>query len=98
VTLSVRFTVEGKHLKGILQVVSRTGGCVRLDRALRPGTLLEVVLESGSGPVTALVEFLAARPHGRFFVQPFRFVAFSDEDFARFDSSLQNMRHAPRAN
>jgi hypothetical protein len=98
VTTSATFTSEGKRTQGILQVVSRTGGCLRLTRSLRTGTLLEIVLESGSGPVTALVELLAARPQGRWFVQPFRFLAFSDDDFARFERSLQSLRYRSRAN
>jgi len=93
---SISFSVEGKETQGTLQVVSATGGSARILRPLSPGTLAEISLHLSTGPVSALVEFLPPRPQGRFFAQAFRFVAFGDDDYARFHRTLQMLRAGER--
>jgi hypothetical protein len=50
-----------------------------------------VVLNTASGPVTALVEFLQAgkEPNRS---RPFRFIALDDRDYERLNSTLLAMR------
>jgi hypothetical protein len=82
----------GKQIQGLLQVASITGGSARLLRPLNPGTLADVSLRTKAGTVSVLVEFLQPRRHGPFVTQAFRFLAFGDEDYDRFDQALQILR------
>jgi hypothetical protein len=98
VTTSVSFSLEGKQIQGTLQVVSTTGGSARMARPLKSGTLAEILLHTSAGQVSAVVEFLRARRQGQSFAQPFRFLAFGDDDYARFDRNLQMLRAGQRVN
>lgn len=93
---SISFSLEGKEIRGILQVASTTGGSARLLQPLSPGTLADVSLHTKAGTLSALVEFLQPRRQGPFVAQAFRFLAFGDDDYDRFDLALQIMRGSGR--
>jgi hypothetical protein len=93
---SISFSLEGKQMRGLLQVASTTGGSARFDRPLNPGTLAEVSLHTKAGTLSALVEFLQPRRQGPFVAQAFRFLAFGDDDYDRFDQALQTLRDRGR--
>lgn len=90
---SISFFLGRKQIGGVLQVASTTGGLVRLLQPLNPGTLADVSLHMTAGTVNALVEFLQPRRQGPFFAQAFRFLAFGDDDYDRFDLALQILRN-----
>ena len=96
VTTSVSFSLEGKRIQGTLQVVSTTGGSARMAQLLKPGTIAEILLHTTAGQVSAVVEFMRPRRQGQSFAQAFRFLAFGDEDYARFDRTLQMVRASQR--
>ena len=85
----VRLRVEGKHMQGMLLKVSLTGGLVEVGNPVLNGSFGEVVLDSASGPIRGLVEFL--RPDRKSAAQGFRFVALEDEDHRRLSVMLQRM-------
>jgi hypothetical protein len=89
---SISFSLEGKQIHGILQAVSTTGGSARISQPLNPGTLAEISLHTGLGPVNASVEFLHPQGQGQSFAQAFRFLAFDDDDYARFNRTLEILR------
>jgi len=91
----ISFSQEGKQVRGALQVISLTGGSARFLRPLNPGTFAEISLNTKSSSISALVEFLHPRRQGQFFTQAFRFLAFGDDDYVRFNQTLQLMRAGP---
>ena len=85
----ISFSMEGNQIEGILQAVSSTGGAARISQPLNPGTLAEIALHTSSGPIRASVEFLHPQRQGQSFAQAFRFLAFDDDDYARFNRTLE---------
>jgi len=98
VATSISFSLEGKQIQGTLQIVSTSGGLARMAQPLKRGALAEISLHTSAGHVSAVVEFLRPRHQGHSFVQPFHFLAFDDDDYARFDRSLQMLRAGQRVN
>ena len=88
----VSFSLEGKQIQGILEAVSPTGGSARISEPLNPGTLAEILLRTSLGPVRASVELLHPQSQGQSFAQAFRFLAFDDDDYARFKRTLEILR------
>ena len=86
---SVSIKTEGKDHKALLRVLSTTGGCLEIQRPLEEGTLAEIMVQTATGPIAALIEMLYPRQRG---TQPFRFVAIPDGEYQRLDSTLQRMR------
>src|SRR5258708_39543535 len=77
-----------KH-KGTLQVLSLTGGAVRLDKRFASGTLGGIGIETVTGRFSAAIEFLAMANSK---AQPFRFVAMGAVARERLDDALKKMR------
>jgi len=98
VATSISFSLEGKQIQGTLQIVSTTGGLARMAQPLKPGILAEISLHASAGQVSAVVQFLRPRRQGHSFAQPFQFLAFGDDDYARFDRSLQILRAGQQVN
>ncbi len=98
VTTSIILSAEGKQIPGTLQVVSATGGSARMSKPFASGTLGEIFLRTREGEVNAVVEFLPPRRQGQSFGQAFRFLAFGDEDYARFERALQILGTGQRIN
>lgn len=83
---------DGSRTKGKLQVISVTGGLLRLDHSLGQGDFVEVAFQTQSGPVHGMAEVLTPMrsvPDG--VLQPFRFVAIEDEDHRRLRTSLEHV-------
>ena len=87
VTTPVSFSLSGKRKSAVLKVVSTTGGLAQMPGFLPTGTFVELAMDTGRGRVCGLVEFLEARTKTSP-TQAFRFVAFSDADYALLSSTL----------
>jgi hypothetical protein len=75
-----------------LRKLSLTGGLAEFEGNLDEVSLAEVVLNTASGQVTALVEFLQSPTKGISRSRPFRFIALDDHDYARLSATLLAMR------
>ena len=88
---SVKFNLGEMQAPARLRKLSLTGGLVEFEAPVGDIALAEVVLNTASGPVTALVEFLQpAKEAGR--ARPFRFIALDDRDYERLNATLVTMR------
>jgi hypothetical protein len=88
---SVNFNLGGRHIAATLQKLSLTGGLADFPTQVPESVLAEVVLNTASGPVSALVELMKPVQKGSA-SRPFRFVALDDNDYQRLASTLHNMR------
>ena len=88
---SANFKLGGLQVAAILQKLSLTGGLAEFRTPVAETALAEVVLNTTSGPITALVELLQAPQKGSA-CRPFRFIALDDSDYQRLASTLQTMR------
>lgn len=85
----VLVTVGGERHKGTLQILSLTGGAIRLDKRFSPGTLGDVALNTVSGTSSAAIEFLQMA-NAR--AQAFRFIAMGPIARKRLEDALEKMR------
>jgi hypothetical protein len=90
----IRFSLGNKHLPATLEVISATGGRVRMPRGVRPGTLAEASMITNAGTVSGVVELLGMKAEGKSVAQAFRFLALSDGDYSRLSETLGFMRWA----
>lgn len=86
---SVNFNLGEIQAPARLRKLSMTGGLAEFEAPVGEIALAEVVLNTASGPVTALVEFLQPT-NGR--ARPFRFIALDDLDYERLNTTLLTMR------
>jgi hypothetical protein len=89
---TIRFDIGGHVVTAVLRKISMTGGLVQFNRSLGEVTLAEARLNTASGPVCGLVEFLKPQKKTGPNAYPFRFVALSDTDHKRLQSTLNVMR------
>jgi hypothetical protein len=83
---------DGRRTKAKLQIISVTGGLLRLSHQLGQGDFVEVAFQTQSGPVHGMAEVLSpARKMNDGVLQPFRFVALEDEDHRRLRTSLDHV-------
>ena len=88
---SISFNLGETQTTAKLRKLSLTGGLAEFETPLGEVSLAEVVLNTASGPVSALVEFLqAAKEPCR--SRPFRFIALDDRDYERLNTTLSAMR------
>jgi hypothetical protein len=87
---SIRFNLGGHQVSAVLQKISLTGGLAEFPRSIGSATIAEAKVNTLSGPVSGLVEFLPAQLGSCTY--PFRFIALSDQDYQRLNATLQYMR------
>jgi hypothetical protein len=87
---SIRFNLGGHQVSAVLQKISLTGGLAEFSRSIGSATIAEAKVNTLSGPVSGLVEFLPAQLGSCTY--PFRFIALSDQDYQRLNATLQYMR------
>jgi len=86
-TAALRFD-DGRRATGKLQIVSITGGLLRLAKPISPGALVEIMFLTQSGPVLALAELLTPCSATLRCLQPFRFIMMNDGDFRHLKMAL----------
>lgn len=85
----VLVSIGNEQLRGTLQLLSLTGGSVRLERRYAPGTLGDIGINTVSGNVIAAIELLQmANPRA----QAFRFLAMGPVARERLGNTLNKMR------
>ena len=82
-------SIGGETFKGTLHLLSLTGGAVRLDKRVAPGTLGDVGINTVAGNFSAAIEFLQMAKDK---AQAFRFVAMSVVARKRLEDTLRKMR------
>lgn len=87
----VIFNIENQLLAGVLQKLSLTGGLAQVTKCPDRAALAQINLNTVSGPVCGLIEFL--RPEKRWggYLLPFRFIALAEVDEARLKKTLHVM-------
>jgi hypothetical protein len=83
---------DGRRAKAKLQSISVTGGLLRLQHPLGSGSFVELAFQTQAGPVHGMAEILEPMrktPEGT--LQPFRFVAFEDDDHRRLRTSVDHV-------
>lgn len=86
-TAALRFD-DGRRTTGKLQIVSITGGLLRLAKPISPGALVEIMFLTQSGPVLAMAELLSPCSATLRCLQPFRFIMMEDGDFHHLKTAL----------
>ena len=89
----VNFYLDDRCVSAVVHKLSLTGGLAESMRHVAPGTLAELKLETASGQVSGLVEFLRSQKQGATSLRAFRFLALSDDDHLRLSTTLQFMRN-----
>jgi hypothetical protein len=84
---TIRFD-DGRRSTGKLQMVSVTGGLLRLPEPLCPGALVEMMFLTPAGPVLGMAELLSPCSATLRCLQPFRFIMMDDGDFHRLRTAL----------
>ncbi|HZD95118.1 MAG TPA: hypothetical protein VE133_12740 [Candidatus Sulfotelmatobacter sp.] len=87
---SIRFNLGGRQVSAVLQKISLTGGLAEFNTSIGSATIAEAKLNTISGQVSGLVEFLPS-PDGNA-TYPFRFIALSDQDYERLNSTIKTMQ------
>lgn len=79
--------VEGERVVGTVGVLSSTGGALRLQHSVEPGTFAELKVKTVAGLFTGVIELLPCRAG----TQPFRFVQVESADRNRLKDALQKL-------
>jgi hypothetical protein len=83
---------DGRRTKAKLQSISVTGGLLQIPHALPNGSFVELAFQTQSGPVHGMAELLDPMSKTESGVlQPFRFVAFEDDDHRRLRTSVDHV-------
>ena len=88
----VYFNLGNHQVSAVLRKLSLTGGLAEFDGTVGKTTLAEVRMDTVSGPVRGLVEFLTGQRTIDVHAHPFRFVALGDTDYKRLHTTLQMLR------
>ena len=81
--------VGPERVTGTLRTLSCTGGTMRLPRQLKPGTFVDIGINTVSGRFTAAIELLGITTRG---TRAFRFVQIGPTDQRRLEDALDKMR------
>jgi Putative methyltransferase len=79
---------DGRRTTGKLQIISVTGGLLRLSKPLVPGALVEVMFLTGVGPILGMAELMNPCSATLRCLQPFRFVAMDNENYSRLRTAI----------
>ena len=85
----VLVSVGAEKYTGALQLLSLTGGAIRLDKRFDSGTLGDIRLNTVSGSLSAAIEFLQMANTK---AQAFRFIAMGPVARKRLEDALEKMR------
>jgi hypothetical protein len=88
---AIRFE-HGRYGLGKLRTISSTGGLLRLSKPHVPGTLVEVIFMSPTGPVLGLAELLNPVSATMKCLQPFKFIMIDDDDYGRLNNLIGAFR------
>lgn len=85
----VRFE-NGQLTSAKLQIISVTGGLLRVLKPLRSGAVVELMLSTHVGPVLALAELLSPCPGTPLGLQPFRFISIDSGELRKLSAAMES--------
>ena len=88
---TVTFNLGRGLVSATLRSLSMTGGLAEFRSNIGAVPLAEMALETSSGRVKGLVEFLNPPQKERPSFRPFRFIAIDEDDYRRLRSAVQKM-------
>jgi len=83
--------VERRKLAGTLLTLSSTGGAIRLSTLVPRGSLGEIMVQTGTGKVRAVIEFLGKGADGVPTAQAFRFISIEPSDRERLAQAMHTL-------
>ena len=89
---AVKFNLGNALVSGTLRSLSMTGGLAEFRGNIGAVPLAELTLNTPSGPVKGLVEFLSPPEKQKPSSRPFRFIALNEDDYKRLRAAVQLMR------
>jgi hypothetical protein len=78
---------NGSRVPGMLQVISLTGGLLKLHRPLHQGSRVKLMFLTRKGSVLGAAEMLSPLSWS---LQPFKFVGLHDDDQERLEAAIQS--------
>jgi hypothetical protein len=78
---------DGFRTQGHLEVVSVTGGLLRIAKPLSQGSQVKLMFVTQAGPVSGAAEMLSAITWNQ---QPFRFVGLEEDDHRRLRTAIHS--------
>ncbi|HET7442651.1 MAG TPA: hypothetical protein VFJ47_15215 [Terriglobales bacterium] len=91
VLAGIRFE-GGERGRAKLQTISETGGLLVLGTRLNEGDFIEIAFQTRSGLVHGMAEMLSPmRVYSDGCLQPFRFIAISDEDHRKLRMAVDSV-------
>ncbi|HVO63931.1 MAG TPA: hypothetical protein VMT53_23620 [Terriglobales bacterium] len=79
---------NGQRSTAKLQIVSVTGGLLRVLKPFSPGAIVELFFPTENGPVLGMAQMLSPCPAAPIGLQPFRFVALDRSDLQRLRAAI----------
>lgn len=89
---AVKFNLGRGLVSATLLRLSTTGGLAEFRGNIGTVPLAELALDTPSGTVKGLVEFLSSSEKQNHSSRPFRFIALDEDDFRRLRAAVQLMR------
>lgn len=87
---------NGQRSTAKLQIVSITGGLLRVLKPFNPGAIVEVFFPTATGPVLGMAQMLTPCPSAPIGLQPFRFVAIDKSDLRKLRAAISLCLDAAR--
>ena len=88
---AVTFNLGRGLVTATLRSLSTTGGLAEFSGNIGAVPLAEMALDTPSGPVKGLVEFLNPPKNEKPSCRPFRFIAIDEDDYRRLRATVQKI-------
>jgi len=88
---AVKFNLGRGLVSATLRSLSTNGGLAEFRGNIGVVPLAEIALETPSGPVKGLVEFLNPPQKDKPSCRPFRFIAIDEDDYRRLRATVQKL-------
>jgi len=79
---------NGQRSTAKLQIISITGGLLRVLKPFSPGAIVELFFPTPTGPVLGMAQMLMPCPSSPIGLQPFRFVAIDNSDLRKLRAAI----------
>jgi len=79
---------NGQRSTAKLQIISITGGLLRVLKPFSPGAIVELFFPTPTGPVLGMAQMLMPCPSAPLGLQPFRFVAIDNSDLRKLRAAI----------
>lgn len=93
---TIRFG-DGESTAARLQIVSVTGGLLRVLKPLHSKAVVEVMFSTDLGPVLAMAELLSPCSAARIGLQPFRFISINAAELQKLRAAIASCLKTSRS-